>query len=559
MTDHLTPPDWIDHPDDPGPTPGDNPTPASYVAPRRRHEPEPGDADDTVAHLTRQANRPVIPYVDCELPRIVDMACRALVEAGAQIYSRDTSLVRPVAIRGTARGNLMRSDGVTILVPVTKAGLVELLTAVINWQRYDARKGDYKPISCPSVVAETILARQGDWPFPQLVAVVSAPTVRHDGTILNLTGFDRETGILFASDLDWPMVPAQPSKANAQAALADLRDLLGSFPFVDTSDRSAALAMILTAVARPGLPTSPMFGISAPTPGTGKSKLVDIAAILATGQTASVLSAPREEAEMQKQVGAVLMAGDAFITLDNIEYPLRSEFLCQVLTQGGVAVRVLGESRTLKLSTVVTVCATGNSLRFAGDLTRRVVLINLDARMERPEERVFDTDVIAVTKAQRVHLVTAALTVLRAFVVQRGLKITPSLGSFEAWSNLIRSALMWLGEADPLGNATKVRENDPERERTAAIIACLPENRAWTVAEIGCDAGSESNVREALAEFFERGGAFSAMRFGHFLRKNTDRIIDGKKIVNCGKDRNKIALWSVERLEEQEFNKGGLW
>ncbi len=504
------------------------------------------NTDDTVAHLMRQARRPIIEYVDCELPRIVNMACKALVDAGVPLYSRDTALVRPVTIRGTARGNLVRSDGVTILVPVTKAGLVEILTAAIDWRRFDGRKGEFKPVSCPPVVAETILARQGDWPFPQLAAVVTAPTMRPDGSVLNVPGFDCDTGILFASDLNWPTVPAAPSKAAAQTALADLRDLIESFPFVEPSDRAAALAMILTAIARPGLPSAPMFGVSAPTPGTGKSKLVDIAAILATGQAASVLSAPREEAEMQKQIGAVLMAGDAFITLDNIEYPLRSEFLCQALTQASVAVRVLGESKTLKLPTSATFCATGNSLRFAGDLTRRVVLINLDARMERPEERVFKRDVIAVAKSDRVRLVTAGMTLLRAFIAQRGPRIVPALGSFEGWSNLIRSALMWLGEADPLGNAAKVRENDPERERMLSILAALPRGRSWTASEIGKEVQSNGLLSDALFDFMERGN-LNTRRFGHFLAKNERRIMEGRAIVRRG-ERQKIALWTVEDL-----------
>ncbi|MEZ0170762.1 hypothetical protein [Microvirga sp. TS319] len=484
------------------------------------------------------------------------------MKADAQLYARGTSLVRPVTIYGTttSRG-VKRAEGATVLVPVEKPALVEVLTSLIDWQRFDGRKTDWKPVACPPVVADTILARRGDWPFHQLNAVVSAPTMRPDGTILNVPGFDYETGILFASELTWPQVPDRPTMEEASDALGHLEDLVEDFPFVDASDRAAALAMILTALARPCLPSAPMFCVNAPTPGTGKSKLVDIAAILATGQTASVLSAPREEAEMQKQLGATLMAGDAFITLDNIEYPLRSEFLCQVLTQGSVAVRVLGESRTLKLPTCATFCATGNSLRIAGDLTRRVVMINLDAGMERPEERVFDVDVLETARRQRVRLVTAALTILRAFVAHRAPKIVPALGSFEGWSNLVRSALMWLGKADPLGNTEKVRENDPERERTASILSALPAGKDWTAAEIGkkiqqrpgldaedAEVREHEALAEALGEFMERNGQFNAVRFGHFLRKHMGRIIDGKRIVSRGKDRNKIAMWAVEDI-----------
>ncbi|RWE97364.1 MAG: hypothetical protein EOS43_20515 [Mesorhizobium sp.] len=500
--------------------------------------------------------RPVLQYVESELPLIVTLACRAVVDVGAPIYARGTSLVRPVHITTTTHANgVSRVEGATVLVPVDKAALVDILTTLIDWQKWDARKDDLRSIACPSIVAETVLSRRGDWPFHQLRAVVSAPTLRPDGTILSTKGFDPATGILFASELEWPEISERPSKRDAEAALAALDGLVASFPFVCDIDRSAALAMILTALVRPCLPTAPLFGVSAPTPGTGKSKLVDIAAILATGQAAAVLSAPREEAELQKHVGAVLMAGDAFITLDNIEYPLRSEFLCQVLTQGAVAVRVLGESRTLKLPTGSTFCATGNSLRFAGDLTRRVVLINLDARLERPEDRVFNVDVTAVAKTRRGDLVTAALTILRAFVVQKGRWIVPALGSFEDWSNLVRSALVWLGEADPLLNAAKVRDHDPERERTTAVLNALPMGEPWTVSKIAAmielDREQPSMHRrhegltDALGEFIERG-TLQKQRLGHFLRKQNGRIIGGKRLVSCGHDRANVALWTVE-------------
>lgn len=520
-------------------------------------------ANETPAPASKQ--RPVIQYVDCKLPQIVNKACETVVQNGAPLYARGTSLVRPVVIpHATAHRDAKRTEGTTVLVPVDKPSLVETLTALIDWRKYDARKGDDRPVACPALVAETIIARRGDWPFPQLKAVVAAPTMRPDRSILNAPGFDRDTGILFASDMTWPRLPDRPTLEDAKAARSLLVNLVRSFPFVTASDRSSALAMILTALVRPSLPSAPMFGVSAPTPGTGKSKLVDIAAILATGQAASVLSAPREEEELRKYVGAVLMSGDAFITLDNIEFPLRSEFLCQVLTQGSVAVRVLGESRTVKLPTSATFCATGNSLRFAGDLTRRVVLINLDANMERPEERVFETDVTEVARVRRVELVMGALTILRAFVAQRGPKVAPSLGGFEDWSNVVRSALVWVGEADPLSNAEKVRENDPERERTAAILSSLPAGRVWTTSEIGrmlhldrergVGSWQHEAMSDALSEFVERSGQLNTVRFGHFLRKHRGRLVNGRRIANRGTDQNNVALWTIEETSGPQFS-----
>jgi putative DNA primase/helicase len=500
-----------------------------------------------------RGNRPVIDYVDAALHLVVDLACRALVDTGAPLYARGTSLVKPVTLAAPASvGGVARLEGSVVLVPVGKTVLVEMLTCHARFRKYSV-DGKEREISCPAVVAETIIARQGDWPFPQLRAVISAPTLRSDGSVLDTVGFDHATGVLFVSTGLWPKVAEAPKRSDGLAAIALLEQLISSFPFVGEVDQSAALAMILTALVRPSLATAPLFGISAPTPGTGKSKLVDIAAVLATGRTAAVMSAPREEAELKKQIDAALMAGDAFLNLDNIDHPLHSEFLCQVLSQGMVKSRVLGESKNLDLPTSAMFCATGNSLRFAGDLTRRVVVINLDARTERPEERCFDSDPVQRAHEDRAALVTAGLTVLRAFVVSGRKSIRPALGSFEAWSDLVRSALVWLGKADPLSNAGRVRDDDPERERTSAILRALPAG-LWTTSDIAGllreDLGQHDTMKrhaglaEALGDFIERD-RLNVSRFGNFLRKHRGRIVDGKCVTRAA-ERHHVTVWKVE-------------
>ena len=83
-----------------------------------------------------------------------------------------------------------------------------------------------------------------------------------------------------------------------------------------------------------------------------------------------------------------------------------------------------------------------------GDLTRRTLRCRIDAKVEQPENRVFSNDPVEEARKARPALVVAALTILRAYhVAGRPQKPNP-LGSFEAWSDLVRGALMWLGAAD---------------------------------------------------------------------------------------------------------------
>src|SRR5262245_32428487 len=140
----------------------------------------------------------------------------------------------------------------------------------------------------------------------------------------------------------FPPVPQFPDKSEATAALGELETLISTFPFADELDRSVALSAILTTLDRRVMHAAPMHAFTSPTAGTGKSLLVDLASILATGRPMPVISQGRTEEELEKRLGAALLAGDAAISIDNCEHPLQSVFLCQVLTQSHVKIRVLG-------------------------------------------------------------------------------------------------------------------------------------------------------------------------------------------------------------------------
>lgn len=516
--------------------------PAPRKPGRFKNAPLPADDDD---------GKPVIEYHEAGLSEAVTQACDIVLD-GSRLYARGAALFRLVRIDGKE---------MSVLVPAEEVNLTEILTKAISWHKPDARATlGYRKVKCPPLVAKAVIARCGDWPFRQLKAIVSTPIMRSDGTVINAKGFDLQSGIYFDSDATWPDIGERPDKTAAAAALGTIRQLVSSFPFVSGVDESAAIAMILTAIVRPALKTAPLFGVNATAPGTGKSKLVDIAAILATGKIAAVNSYSGDDEELRKVLESRLLKGDSFINLDNLSVALRSDHLCQVLSQEEVNIRPLGHSLALDSATAVMFCATGNGLRFAGDMTRRVVLINLDAGVERPEERVFENDVIEDARRRRVEIVTAGLTLLRAFVANEGDKVSPALGSFETWSNLVRSALVWLGLSDPLGNSAKIRESDPEKERTSAIISALPADKPWAAAEIArmVEVGAfdpignrrHEGLIEALGDFIERG-RLNTTRFSGFLRKHTGRIVNAQIIVNAGKNRVNAVLWKIENTEKK--------
>lgn len=491
------------------------------------------------------SNQPVIRLAAGDIARIVDEAEAALIAADLGFYQRGPFIVRPGIVRIT-----VANDRTVLGQRVVQAGdhaLLEALTSAARWEKYDNRSKRYVRTDPPLAMVKVYRDRVGCWGLPVLAGIVNTPTLRPDGSVLSAPGYDAATGLLFdPCGSIFPQIPDRPTRDTASAALADLKDLIGTLPFVGAADRAVALSAILTACIRRSLPTAPMHAFTAPAAGTGKSMLVDIPSILTSGREAGVIAQGSNEEETEKRLGALLMAGDAVIAIDNCEALLGGEFLCQVLTQPVVKARILGRSEAPEMPTGAFVTATGNNLTLAGDLTRRALLCRLDAKCERPELREFERDPVAVAKARRGHLTVAALTVLRAYHVAGRPQQGKPLGSFGEWSRWVRDALLWLGEADPVATMEAARASDPRLANLTAVIeqwsaviggagvttrALIERATGIVPVGIGREDYAHPDFREALLTIAGAGGAVNSSKLGYWLRSNRDRVAAGHRIV----------------------------
>jgi hypothetical protein len=430
---------------------------------------------------------------------------------------------------------------------VQAAYMVECMTRAACWKKYDRRAKGWVDVDCPPKVAETYLQKQGEWSLPRLTGIITAPTLRPDGSILSTPGYDEGTGLLLETDgVQFAPIPVSPSRLEAASALAILKSLLATFPFVTPVDLSVALSAIFTALVRRSLPTAPLHAFSAPVAGSGKSLLVDIIATLASGHPAPVMAQGKTNEEMEKRLGTAMLDGDAIISIDNCEAPLGGDLLCQCLTQQWIKVRVLGQSSMPEVPSSAAFFATGNNLKFAGDLPRRSLLCSLDPNCERPELREFSTDPLEDCRANRNKYVVAGLTVLRAYEAAGRPKRLVELGSFDMWSRRVRDALVWLDEPDPCSTISKTRASDTRLHSLAALLeqweGVIGHERVLLREVIalaserdddgrGGDLFRHADLRDALFAVAGDGGVINSRRLGKFLSAHQGRIVDGRKIV----------------------------
>ena len=245
----------------------------------------------------------------------------ALIAAGLPIYQRGHHLVRPIMQEvPAAKGRMTVAAS---LVEVSLPNMVDLLCGVAAWEKYDGRAEDWVRTNPPKQVAETILSRVAGGCSPRSSA--SSPRPRSTRTARfclppammpqpgSTTRQTRTSGCM-------PWRITRPAKA-AEQGLAQLSDLLAEFPFVggqQSISKAVALSALITPVVRGALSVAPMHVFRASTAGTGKSYLADTSSAISSGRPCPVAAAGQDEAETEKRLAGLLLAGFPLISLDNI-------------------------------------------------------------------------------------------------------------------------------------------------------------------------------------------------------------------------------------------------
>ena len=491
--------------------------------------------------------QPTIRTVAGELNRVVDAAERAL--AGSQrYYQRGGLIVSVVTDPGT---------GDTRIHELSQPALVRALAGVAIWEKFDARSADWVLTDPPERHA-AVLFKAADYPhLPVLRGLARQPYLRGDGSLMRAPGYDAASGLFGVFEAGAFRIPDSPSRAEAEAALHVLNDLLTEFSFAGDADRAAALAAMLTAAARPSLILAPMFHVRAHAVGSGKSYLCQLIAAFASPQSNTPTTFPASDEECRKLLLAELLRGPPVIEFDNLTSDLLAhKSLCTALTSAYLTDRILKVSKTATVSTRTLFLSSGNNVGPIRDMTRRCVTIDLDPPCEVPAARTFKRpDLIGEVAADRARYVSAALTVIRAWISAGCPQSTcRALAGFGAWSDWCRQPLLWLGCADPTDSVYTAMADDPDRETLARLLTAWQsvfDNRPVMVRDAVRRAGSiddpDRALRDVLQDIAEERGEINRRKLGWWIKRQRGRIVDGRRFIRTTGNQSAVA-WRVESV-----------
>ena len=321
-------------------------------------------------------------------------------------------------------------------------------------------KGYRMDVPPRDLIADMLVTPPDRVPLPIVTRITYAPTIADDGAIDLTPGYQPATSTFYVPDpsLTIPPVPLTPTRADLQAARAALLEPLADFDFVTDADRTHAVALMLLPFVRNLIagPT-PLHLISKPVAGAGATLLTDTLLYPSVGTDIAKMSTVNDDDEWRKTITSTLLDGPTATVIDNAR-SLTSPVLAKVLTDTTWQARILGVSRNAMLKVECTWVATGINPELHQEVMRRIVPIRLDPKVERPWMRTAFSipNLREWSRENRGRLISAALTLARAWVLAGRPRSDRSLGMFEDWAAVVGGMLRFADFPDFLGNLTTV-------------------------------------------------------------------------------------------------------
>ena len=495
--------------------------------------------------------RPIIEHAPGKTHEQLPEICEVLGRLDpCPVFQRGGSLVRIAhAPERQVTEGIEVPVGTASIHPYRKTMLSLELSEHFQFGHY-TENNDWKPTEPFDRLVSAMLDAYGRWgPIPVLRGISEGPILREDGILHTTAGYDPSTQLYVEGGVPPIELPATISREDAVEALEIVLSPFREFPFVDPQlGRACVLAYLLTLMLRPLIPTAPLFIFSATTPGTGKGLLVELANMIVRGRDAAIMPPVRGkegQEEMRKRLTSVIAHGISSLNIDNCSQPLGGDALNALLTTTEWTDRQLGSNQVIKLAVCLTLAATGNNLGVRGDMVRRSILTQLDAQVERPEQRVFEErDPVGTAQRRRVELLRALFMILKGYQQSGCTDFRDErLGRFEEWSERVCHPIQWLGLPNPTDSQSLLRQEDPDFESLQALLTAWYgiHQSAWVSTKdlVGnhgdqfthvAGQSAESNLEQALLEVAGNRDRVDTKRLGWYLKRNLGRVAGAFKL-----------------------------
>lgn len=329
--------------------------------------------------LPKQASdgRPIIPLPS----RGIELIETAKMTA-EKFSQEEDSTGRTLFRKGSQYVRLDSQKDATLspISPETFQSLFQESLQFVKWKKADSGPEWTLDLShsLPLVTTKAIAASKAFTnSVPHVENIARCPILLPNGSLIQ-NGFDEQTQTLVVSKC--PQVP----DIGLQEAVNGVCALAQDFLFVTEGDKSRFIAFLISPALRMGgiLSNGPMDCFEATESTSGKGYAVRLRAALYADHPKTVVQKSGGVGSFDESIGAALVAGHTFVSLDNIRGHIGSQFFESALTENTVAVRLPYKEEILVTASRFMISFTSNSAEFTPDLANRSNLIRI--RKQQP-------------------------------------------------------------------------------------------------------------------------------------------------------------------------------
>ena len=419
--------------------------------------------------------------------------------------------------RGEQLGSLRASDNGLIFMPSTKDSIGGDIARKISLVKYGSDGLPTPVANAPTWLASDILFNQNISGVPQIKAILTHPF--YNGSELVYTpGYDTKSQVYLDMKKSDTQFDLDTEANSAKDDIQLWEDLLSDFPFESKADFENAIGYMLTLIVRQGLSTgevSPMFDVTAPREGVGKSLLADVLTAAVTGSQPITRSLGSGKGDIEKEIGAAFRSAPEVVIFDNVNpnQKLDSGILASVITNPKRAFRVLGFSEEAFFENRTVLLYTGSNVEVTGELAKRIAAIRLaDTGKPEKDRSVKIESILKHTIQNRDVYLSSLLRMIQRWIDADAPESEKTTHRMRQWSRVIRGIM----ESNSFGEA--FLENTDE-----VMLQANPDFTIWT------------NTFKAIADHLEdkafegwtAGDVFTILSHEEKVYAHEDDVIDG--------------------------------
>jgi hypothetical protein len=305
-------------------------------------------------------------------------------------------------------------------------------------------------------------------------------------------------------------------------------------------DRLSWIAHTLTHAVRPMIAGHvPAWVYSANYPGSGKTTLAQAAAWISLGVMTPALALKLGTPKCTDTLFSY--AHKPAILLDNVDERIASASLEGAITSGSMTDRRYYTQTDATKAWRPVVAITSNFGEVGPDMARRVMPVRLEKKTIR-HQYVGSL----LEHANRSELAAAALTIVRAYVMNgEDVRVT-AWTSFDEWAALVAAPLAWLGQGDLVSwrseGIVEMADDDDTASEVHAAIREWMGVRSFAAREV-CEMADDPALRRLQSLLKDQIG-------GRDVQLTDKRV---------GKILAKLELSKVGMLRHNKTNKGKFW